>query len=955
MTFRFRTLGGVSLEGPDGPVTGRAVQRRRLAVLSLLAAAPSATLGRDQIIGLLWPETDQAKARHLLSNALYALRKALGEEAILSCGDEELRLEETLVWTDVGAFEAAVEEGDFAEAVELYRGPFLDGFHVSAAAVFERWQDRKARQLASLYGEALERLAREAQAKGDPEAAVRWWKRRAAQDPYDSRVAHALMRALSEAGNPAAALRHARVHELMLRDELGLEPSDEVRALADDLRARNGVAEETAERTSEASVGEDDRSRDAFTSSAGAPPDGLGADNGGASRSPSSERRWSGSPVVWGAAAVVLLGLVSAFLVNGLSTDASSSPTRLILADFEDLTPDSLLGPAVTEAVRIDLSQSRSVSLAEPSFVRSALERMKREVETPVTPSVAREIAVREGLDGSLTGAVRPAGSGYLLTAEVQDPHTGESVEGVRETAAGRDELIGAIDSLGKKLRQRLGERPSSLGDAVPLERATTASLEALELYSQATRLMYAGARFETVRGLLEEAIALDSTFALAYRRLSSHLGNAFDRAGAVEMARKAYRHRGELPERERWLVEGWYHTMVTDDHQKAIAAYERILAVYPDQHELSVVTSIGNLHREEGNLEKAATYYRRSIEADSVSSFYPYWNLSLVQVHLGELEAAERTTDAYERIFVGRYGPQPSWRRRAIAAARNDYDRAIEIARENIEQVEQPFRKYYEGRFVAYYHAASGRLRAAEEATRRAALHVEGANWLLAAELAMASVELWAVRDTAGAVGRVTEALRAHPLDSMKPSARPYDWVVRILGSAGRMEEARRHLAEASEVDRSVLEAKLRAPQRRIALAHVALGAGDPAEAIEQLEPVVGRMREGRGCWDYRMACPLYPMGRAYEMAGRTASAIEVYERFVHAPFNNAFYNAFYRADVLERLASLYEDVGEPEKAARAYGLLVELWKDCDPVLRPRVETVERRARSLLASGGSP
>lgn len=952
MSYRFRTLGSVSLEGPDGPVTGRATQQRRLAVLSLLATAPSATLRRDQIVRHLWPDTEQAKARHLLSDALYALRKALGEDAVVSSGDEELRLDSDIVWTDVGTFEAAVEAGDYEEAVELYGGSFLDGFHVSRAPAFERWQERQARRLGSLYGEALERLAKEAEADGHPEAAVRWWKRRAAHDPYDSRIAHALMVALAEAGNPAAALRHARVHELMLRDELGLEPSEDVLALADDLRAGRGIVEETSERPSGRSPMQGEESTDAAVPSASSPerlsnpavPDRSGADP----HPPDSGRSWPRARVLGGTAAVLVLGLVGVLILEDRPSGAAAEPARLVLADFEDNTRDSLLGPAVTEAVRIDLAQSRSVSLAEPSFVRAGLERMKREPEARVTPSVAREIAVREGLDGLIAGAVRPAGSGYLLTAEVRDPRTGETVEGVRETAAGRDELIVAIDSLAKKLRRRLGERPSSLGEAVSLERATTSSLEALERYSRATRLMYGGARFETVRGLLEEAIALDSTFALAYRRLSSHLGNAFDRAGAVEMARQAYRHRQDLPERERWLVEGWYHTMVTDDDQRAIAAYERILATYPDSHDPSVVTSIGNRHREEGNLERAAAYYRRRIEADSVSSFYPYWNLSLVQVHLGELEAAERTIDAYERLFVGRYGPRPAWMRKEIAAARGDYVRATEIARENVEKAEESFRKYYETRFVAYFAAASGRIQLAEEATRQAALHVDGPNWLLAAQLAMASVELWALRDTAGAVERTTEALVEHPLGSMEPSARPYFWVVRILGSAGHVEEARRLLDEESEVDRSALESRVRAPQRRIARAHVALGAGDPAEAIEQLEPVVGRMNEGRGCWDYRMGCPLYPMGRAYEMAGRVASALAVYERFVHAPHNSSFFNTFYRADVLERLASLHEEVERPAKAAEAYGLLVELWEDADPELQDRVEEARAALRRL-------
>ena len=66
--FTLRLLGGLALEGPSGPVSGRVAQRRRLGLLALLGTAGEKGLSRDKLAGYLWPETDEANAKHLLSD-----------------------------------------------------------------------------------------------------------------------------------------------------------------------------------------------------------------------------------------------------------------------------------------------------------------------------------------------------------------------------------------------------------------------------------------------------------------------------------------------------------------------------------------------------------------------------------------------------------------------------------------------------------------------------------------------------------------------------------------------------------------------------------------------------------------------------------------------------------------------------------------------------------------------
>ncbi|HEX8212306.1 MAG TPA: protein kinase [Longimicrobium sp.] len=234
MTVRIYTLGRLSLEREGAPVRSVAAQPRRLALLAALAAAGPRGMAREKLAGLLWP---RHSSNALLNESVFVLRGTLGKDAIVTAGDS-LHLDPGVAWADVAAFDAAMAEGRFAQAVELYAGPFVDGFYVRDAPEFERWaaeaRDHREREA----GRAMEALAGERAAAGDLAGCAEWWRRRARHDAYSVRVALACVDALADAGEPVLAVRFAADFTERVRRELGVEPE---RSVLGHARARAGA------------------------------------------------------------------------------------------------------------------------------------------------------------------------------------------------------------------------------------------------------------------------------------------------------------------------------------------------------------------------------------------------------------------------------------------------------------------------------------------------------------------------------------------------------------------------------------------------------------------------------------------------------------------------------------------------------------------------------------------
>jgi TolB-like protein/DNA-binding SARP family transcriptional activator/Tfp pilus assembly protein PilF len=393
------------------------VQRRRLALLAILATgqARGRGVGREKLVAYLWPEADGERGRPLLSDSVYRINQAVGEEAIVAMGDE-LRLNSDVISSDVADFERAAESGDHERAAAIYAGPLLDGVNLVDGTEFERWLDGERARLARAYEEVLDALAQAAESRGAAADAVTWWRRLAGHDPYSSRVALRLMQALAAIGDSAAAVRHAAVHTTLLREELGAEPNAAVLKLAERLRAQ----------PIEASLVGDAKDVVASKPVAFEPVAAHAvrperAHNVEPSLAPTHaahepKRRVSdGLRVALAFAAIVAVGL---FLWQRSQAYPSAPAASIAVLPFTDLSPgkdNAYFSDGITEELINTLTQVSGVHVAART---SAFAYKDRRIDV-------REIGRKLGVATVLEGSVRKSGGKIRITAQLANAEDG--------------------------------------------------------------------------------------------------------------------------------------------------------------------------------------------------------------------------------------------------------------------------------------------------------------------------------------------------------------------------------------------------------------------------------------------------------------------------------------------------------------------------------------------------
>jgi len=225
--IELHTLGALDLHVGlrAAPTAAILAGAKRFALVVYLALLPRGLIRRDSLVAMFWPDHDVRHARSALRALLHQVRLYLGAEALLTVGDEGVGLNQGRVWCDATAFVFACEAGRSEEALALYRGPFLPGFHLPGCTAFGDWADTQRSHLHNEAVAAADRLVTTGRAAGDLMGATRWARRRLALAPYQESGLRTLVTLLTEAGDRAEALSVYTHFKDRLAADLHLTPT----------------------------------------------------------------------------------------------------------------------------------------------------------------------------------------------------------------------------------------------------------------------------------------------------------------------------------------------------------------------------------------------------------------------------------------------------------------------------------------------------------------------------------------------------------------------------------------------------------------------------------------------------------------------------------------------------------------------------------------------------------
>jgi serine/threonine-protein kinase len=976
--IEFRALGSLILRASNGEdIHSVLAQPKRVALLAYLAIArPPRFHRRDTLLALLWPDLDDQHARWALNQALRHLRNELGKEVVCSRGDGEVGVNREQLSCDAVEFEAAIDTDEPALALRLYRGDLLEGFHVSGCGEFERWLEEERTWLRRCAARAASAVARSEEARGERVAAGHWARRAFALSPDDEGEARSLIELLGRIGDRAGAVQAYEKFARRLQQDYEVEPAPETRAVIAAVRSRqhsapgaNGAPVEASEVISQSSA----------TSEVS--PYLIQAARKGASAEAStapliSERRFAGRKLL--AVGTLILAGIGA-TVWGLRPPPAG---RVILADrsatiavlpfaYRGSAEYAYLGEGMVDLLSANLDGAGEIRTVDPHTVL-ALARQGGG-GTP-EPGQAGKLSARLRAGSFVLGDVVEAGGRLRISARLYGER--DEVPVSATVQGGPAQLFQLVDGLTSQLIAGRSGGPAA--DLARLAALTTDSLAALKAYLEAEGHFRAG-RLDSSVQALDRAIRIDSSFALAHYRMATAAMWTNQRPRASEAADRALRLAHRLSDRDRRLI-GALAATLRGHIPEAERTYRQIVTRYPNDLEANY--QLGDLifHRHVmlgPSWLEAREWFERVLSIDSghQGALYHLGNIAARERKLGELDSL---TNRILRIV-----PAPAWLyrgQRAVALGDTaELTHFTEAMRSYSDDVAQPTAGLVV--FTTGDLVVGRRLwRMLAEPSRSLGVRVLAHLTLAKMEVMMgrwhaAKVELEAVTGLDYAAGLEHQALLSlwpllnvsrsellalrkslerwnsvpGPSDETEISperrrAHPYLRLFLLGLLSSRLGEQASGLNYAALLERGAgtsFAPSFVADLGRTVRAEVARARGRPKEALTILDSAEFWTRE---YLELTGSSPFYAheyeqfvRAELLDTLGRQEEAFESYRVIADDLFHSG-------APAHLRLAQIYERQGKRQKATEHYARFIELWKDCDPELRPLVEHAKQR-----------
>jgi tetratricopeptide (TPR) repeat protein/predicted Ser/Thr protein kinase len=648
-----------------------------------------------------------------------------------------------------------------------------------------------------------------------------------------------------------------------------------------------------------------------------------------AGTAPSSTARLAAAlrqrPRAFAAAAVVLIAVVAtAIVLLQRRTPAFTERDEILLTDFVNTTGESAFDATLRQALAVNLEQSPYINIVSQDRVRETLRFMNRDADDAVTERVGREIAQRRGIKAVLTGSIASLGSRYVITLTAVHAQNGETLAATQREASSREDVLKALGAAATEIRGRLGESLQSVEkfDA-PIEQATTASLDALQAFTQGNRVRSEGKEPASIPHY-QRAVQLDPNFAMAHARLAVVYENIGDFGTSGEYARRAYELRDRVSERERFYILSRYQSF-TGERTALIATYEMWKATYP--RDTAPRNNLAVTYGQQGNYERAL---QEALEANRLDASNPFPYANACSMYLALNRPAESRAIAEAGLEV-----RPAYGELHRCVATVAY----------LEGDDERLQRALEAGISA---GAQGQMAAVSLGAKLARGQVrEGIQELerldrIAAQAGMSTTfaeGLWRPMTILGLVEAYDEAVRWAERSVQIYTAEQSDWgVPPLLYLAGRTAQGAR--LQAAQAERYGQDQMYKGMMGPLADAAAAMAKGDYGRAVVLLE----------GIGPFEAGNPLLSMTRGMALfhAGRHADAARAFERAIANRFNT-------EPGVIHPVGHIWvararAKTGDAAGARRAYQEAFAFWKNADPDI-PVLVQAKREAAQLTDS----
>jgi tetratricopeptide (TPR) repeat protein/predicted Ser/Thr protein kinase len=626
------------------------------------------------------------------------------------------------------------------------------------------------------------------------------------------------------------------------------------------------------------------------------------------------------SAAVTGATLLVIGLAVGGWLFFSRKAHALTDTDTIVLADFTNSTGDTVFDGTLRQGLAVQLEQSPFLSLVPEDRVQQALQMMGQPADARLTPQLAREVCQRTASAAMLQGSIATLGNQYVVGLRAENCRTGRVLDDQLVQAAKKEDVLNALSQMASKFRARVGESLTTVQQHdVPLQEASTSSLQALQAYSMGWELN-ATAGGDAGLPFFKRAVEIDPKFAMGYAALGLFYGSTGESNLATENIRKAYELRDRANDREKFFITAYYDGRGTGNQEKAQQTCEAWAQSYPREVAPHYFLT-GFIYPVLGRYERAVEEGRKGIEL-APEAYVGYYLLAYNFVYLDRLAEAE---DLLRRTSERKMEtPSLSYLRFDVAFLKGD---SAGMQREVAAAQGKPGTEDWISDRQAFALAYTGHLQEARRWSHRASDLAQQAGHRERAALFETRAALWEVFFGNASMAKLT-AKEALDLAKNREDRYVAALVLAMSGEASQAQSLANDLERDFPEDTSVRFNYLPSVYASVALEH-----GDPAKAIELLQVNVPYDLSSPRSATFAYFGALYPIylrAQAYLALHRGAEAAREFQKIVNhrgIVIGDAF-------GVLAHLgvARAYAMQGDTAKAKGAYEDFLTVWKDADP-----------------------